>query len=78
MRQLSPSIICRPKFHSIWKEHPEEPKRDHQETSANAELFPINIPDPSYDPTEEEEDKTEEHNGEVAPPSEEFLVHLDQ
>ncbi|OQV11683.1 Xenotropic and polytropic retrovirus receptor 1 [Hypsibius exemplaris] len=65
------------KLHSIWKEANEEMKRDQdQHPSANAELFPINIPDPSYNPEEDEEEKDKDKEKEKKNGGEEVLLEL--
>ena len=52
-------------MHSIWKEANEEIKREQDANpSANAELFPISIPDPSYNPDDDEEEKKAKHDEE--------------
>jgi hypothetical protein len=63
---------------SIWKEANEELKRDQDaHPSANAELFPISIPDPSYNPEEDDEEKKQDDE-EEAKHDVEVLLELDE
>ena len=70
--------------HSIWKEASEDAMRRDEEHPANAELFPIALPDPTYDPDEDDDDKKNSDeddkldDGNKFDEEEEIVVHDNQ